>query len=179
MGQNTVFERRRRCSGVGAHNPHDGRSRNTHLGGRWARTLWGFRDGDQAGHRRDLSGDDGSAVAEFVLVSAMLTVLTLSVIQLGLALHVRNTVLDAASEGARFAALADNTLADGATRTRDLIATAIGPGYANDVSATRGEYRGHPSAIVTVHTPLPLIGLVGIPDGLEVSGHAAIEVLRD
>ena len=109
----------------------------------------------------------------------MLTVLTLSVLQLGLALHVRNTTLDAASEGARFASLADNTLADGVTRTRDLIGAALGPGYAEDVSATRGEYLGHPAAIVTVRTPLPLIGLVGIENGLEVSGHAAIEVLRD
>ncbi|HAM26986.1 MAG TPA: pilus assembly protein, partial [Microbacteriaceae bacterium] len=61
--------------------------------------------------------DDGSAVAEFAMVGALLTVLTLSVIQLGLALHIRNTVLDAAAEGARFAALADNGLEDGAART--------------------------------------------------------------
>ena len=116
-------------------------------------------------------------MAEFVLVGAMLTVLTLSVIQLGLALHIRNTVLDAASEGARFGALADNELADGVARTKDLITTALGAGYAADVSATRGSYLGHPAAIVTVRTPLPLIGLVGIENGLEVAGHAAIETL--
>ena len=126
-----------------------------------------------------LSRDDrGSAPAEFVMVGALLTVLTLSVLQLGLALHIRNTVLDAASEGARYASLADNTLADGAGRTRDLITTAIGSGYARDVSAVSGEYLGHPSAIVTVRTPLPLIGLVGIDGGLEVSGHAALETLE-
>ena len=49
--------------------------------------------------RSILRDDGGSAVAEFVMVGALLTVLTLSVIQLGLALHIRNTVLDAASEG--------------------------------------------------------------------------------
>ena len=43
--------------------------------------------------------DTGSAIAEFVMVSALLTVLTLSVLQLGLTLLVRNTVLDAAAEG--------------------------------------------------------------------------------
>ena len=110
-------------------------------------------------------------------MSAMLTILTLSVIQLGLALHIRNTVLDAAAEGARFGALADNELADGVIRTRDLISTALGPGYAQDVSAREGSYLGHPAAVVTVRTPLPLIGLVGIENGLEVSGHAAIETL--
>lgn len=124
-----------------------------------------------------LGDDRGSAPAEFVMVSALLTVLTLSVLQLGFALHVRNTVLDAASEGARYGALADNTLADGAARTRDLITTAIGAGYANDVTATSGSYLEHPAVAVTVRTPLPLIGLVGLDGGLEVTGHAAKETV--
>lgn len=121
--------------------------------------------------------DTGSATAEFVMVGALLTIMTLSVLQLGLALHVRNTVIDAAAEGARFGALADNSLEDGVARTTDLITTALGPDYAADVSASYGSYLGHPASIVTVRTPLPLIGLVGIDDGLEVSGHAAVETL--
>lgn len=111
------------------------------------------------------------------MVGALLTIMTLSVLQLGLALHVRNTVVDAAAEGARFGALADNTLQDGVARTTDLITTALGPGYAGDVTASYGTYLGHPASIVTVRTPLPLIGLVGIDEGLEVSGHAAVETL--
>lgn len=122
-------------------------------------------------------GESGSAAAEFVMVVTLLTVLTLSVIQLGLALLIRNTVLDAASEGARFASLADNGLADGIARTTDLITVALGPGYAQDVSAEYGNYLGHPAAIVSVTAPLPLIGLVGIERGLEVEGHAAVETL--
>jgi Flp pilus assembly protein TadG len=121
--------------------------------------------------------DTGSAIVEFVLVGVLLTVLTLSVIQLGLALLIRNTVLDAASEGARYGALADNNLGDGVERARDLITTALGPGYARDITVARGSYDGQPADIVTVKTPLPLIGLVGIPNGLEVHGHAAIETL--
>lgn len=112
-----------------------------------------------------------------MLVGALLTVLTLSVIQLGFALLIRNTVQDAASEGARYGALADNSIDDGIGRTRDLITTALGPGYAKNVTVARGSYDGYPSDIVTVRTPLPLIGLIGIPDGLEVHGHAAIETL--
>lgn len=127
---------------------------------------------------RKLAADDGSAIAEFVMVGAMLTVLTLSVIQLGLALFIRNTVVDAAAEGARFGALADNSLPDGVLRTRELIRTALGPSYARDVTASLGSYLGHPAIVVTVRTPLPLIGLVGVEGGLEVSGHAAIEELR-
>jgi TadE-like protein len=116
-------------------------------------------------------------VVEFVLVGALLTVLTLSVIQLGLALLIHNTVLDAACEGARYGALADNSIDDGVGRTRDLISTALGPAYARDISVARGSYDGYPADIVTVKTPLPLIGLIGIPNGLEVHGHAAIETL--
>jgi hypothetical protein len=47
--------------------------------------------------RAPLAADAGSAVAEFVMVVSLLTVLTLSVMQLALALHIRNTVLDAAA----------------------------------------------------------------------------------
>ncbi|MEQ1736045.1 MAG: TadE/TadG family type IV pilus assembly protein [Rhodoglobus sp.] len=124
-----------------------------------------------------LADDTGSAIAEFVMVSALLTVLTLSVLQLALALLVRNTALDAAAEGARFAALADNSLADGVARTTDLIGTAIGPGYAGHVTAGIGSYLGHPAVVVSVRAPLPIVGLLGIGGGLEVSGHAAIEHL--
>jgi hypothetical protein len=124
-----------------------------------------------------LRDERGSAIVEFVLVGVLLTILTLSVIQLGLALLIRNTVQDAASEGARYGALADNTIGDGVGRTKELIATAIGSTYAKNVTVERGSYDGYPADIVTVKTPLPLIGLIGIQNGLEVSGHAAIETL--
>jgi Flp pilus assembly protein TadG len=127
---------------------------------------------------RQLSRDEtGSAVVEFTLVGVLLTILTLGVIQLGLALHVRNTVLDAAAEGARFGALADNAPADGVARTRDLIAEAIGADYATDVSVGTGEWMGHPAVTITVRTTLPVVGLLGVGGALEVSGHAAIETL--
>ena len=124
-----------------------------------------------------LRSDRGSAAAEFVLVGTLLTVTTLSVLQLGLALFVRNTVLDAASEGARFGALVGNTPSDGAQRAADLITTALGPSYATDISASVGDFLGAPSAVVTVRSPLPLIGLIGLDDGIEVTGHAALETL--
>jgi hypothetical protein len=112
-----------------------------------------------------------------VLVSALLTILTLSVIQLGLALLLRNTLQDAASEGARYGALADNRPRDGVVRTKQLIEAAVGSAYAKDVRISNGSYDGYPAYIVTVRTPLPLFGLIGIPNGLEVQGHAAVETL--
>ena len=124
-----------------------------------------------------IASERGSAVAEFVMVGAILTVLTVSVLQLALALHVRNTVLDAASEGARFAALADNGPADGVARCRTLITLAIGADYARDISVSTGSWRGDPAVTVTVRTTLPIVGLIGIDGGVEVSGHAVVETL--
>ncbi|MFT7710026.1 TadE/TadG family type IV pilus assembly protein [Clavibacter tessellarius] len=121
--------------------------------------------------------DRGSAPAEFVMVGALLVVLALSVVQLALALHVRTTVLDAAAEGARVAALAGSTRAQGVERTHDLIAAAVGERYAGDVTAATGTVLGHPVVSVTVRTTLPLFGLLGVDRGLEVTGHAAVERL--
>jgi hypothetical protein len=129
------------------------------------------------GSSRRLPGDAerGSAVAEFVMVAALLTALTLAVLQLALALHIRNTVLDAAAEGARYAALADSGLDQGAARSRDLITAALGPGYAADVSASYADVAGQPGVRVRVLARLPLFGLLGMDRGLEVEGHAAVE----
>ncbi|TFC83578.1 pilus assembly protein [Cryobacterium sinapicolor] len=112
------------------------------------------------------------------MVGALLTVLTLGVMQLGLALLVRNTVLDAAAEGARYAALADSGLGEGAARTRELITMSIGSAYATDVEASYADYGGFPSVQVRVVAPLPLLALFGVDRGLEVVGHAAAENLR-
>lgn len=122
--------------------------------------------------------DRGSAVAEFTLVGVLLTVLALAVVQLALALHVRNTLLDAAAEGARFAALAGSSVSDGTARTRDLISAAISAEYARDVRAGTTSVAGVPVVEVTVTATLPVIGLLGVEHGLEVSGHAALETLE-
>lgn len=123
--------------------------------------------------------DHGSAVVENLLVTVLLTTLAFAVVQLALALHVRTTVVDAAAEGARFGALAGNGPADAAERTRALIDTAIGDGYATRVQAGYGDYRGRPSIAVTVEGTLPVIGLIGVGEGLHAVGRAAVETLED
>ncbi len=114
-------------------------------------------------------------MAEFTLVGVLLTVLALAVVQLALALHVRNTLLDAAAEGARYAALAGSSSADGIARTKDLIAAAVSAEYSQDVTIASTSIAGVPALEVTVRATLPVIGLLGLERGLEVSGHAAIE----
>lgn len=128
--------------------------------------------------RWSLADDRGSAPVEFTLVGVLLTVVTLSVLQVALALHVRSTLIDAAAEGARYAALADSSLAEGVERSRDLIGSALGPGYARDVSVAVDESGEIPIVTVSVRSPLPLVGLAGLDGTLEVSGRAALEPLR-
>lgn len=134
------------------------------------------RDHVSSSRRGFVHNDSGSATVEFTLVSVLLVFLTLAVVQVALILHVRNTVADAAAEGARWAALADSNLLAGRTRTAELIGTAVGESYASDVSARFLNWRGQPAVEVTVKTHLPVIGLWGPALALEVSGHAAREV---
>ena len=131
-------------------------------------------------HRRhlpDVVSEQGSAAVEFVFVGILITFLTLGVFQLALTLHVRNTVHDAASEGARWAALADSTPQEGVQRTKDLITVSVGSQFAQDVTATTSMWLDAPTAVITVRTSLPVIGLWGFTNTMEVQGHAATEII--
>lgn len=126
-----------------------------------------------------LADERGSSPVEFVLVGALLTALTLAVLQIALAMYVRNVVHDAAVEGAHHAALADTTLGEGAARTEAVITRAVGAEYAGDVAIGEDTSLGHPSVIVRVRTTLPVLGLLGVPFGLEVEARAPIESFAD
>lgn len=126
---------------------------------------------------RTFADDRGSSAVDFVLVGTLLTALTLAVLQFGLGIYVRNIVHDAAVEGAHYAALADTTLADGAERTRLTITRAVGSKFADDISVEASTALGHPTVHVQVRATLPVLGLIGIPGGMEVSAHAPQETL--
>lgn len=131
------------------------------------------RGTESGGVRGGRGGERGSAVVDFVLVGGLSTVFFLAVIQLTLVLHVRNTLIDAASSGARYGALADRTSADARERTAGLIGTALGADFARDISTSETSFRKIRTLEVTVRAPLPVIGLIGPVAGLEVRGHAA------
>ncbi|HEX5534278.1 MAG TPA: TadE family protein [Actinomycetales bacterium] len=122
--------------------------------------------------RRD---DSGAAIVDFVLVGALLTLVFVGIIQLGTVLHVRNTLIDCAAEGARYGAFADRTPADGAARTRDLIRASLSPRFADDVRAGHADMDGVRTVEVRVRAPLPVIGLLGPSGFLTVSGHGVEE----
>lgn len=116
----------------------------------------------------------GAAVVDFVLVGALVTVIFVVLLQLTLALHVRNTVADAASTAARYGALGDRTPDDARDRATTLVAGALGPGYLQEVSVGVESRNGLEVLHVTISAPLPVLGLIGPSRSLEVSGHAVI-----
>jgi len=127
---------------------------------------------------RALAIDRGSAAAEFALVSALLATLTLAVLQLALALHVRNTIADAAAEGARASALIGATDADGVLRAKSLISSTLDEAYAREVVLTRSASGEGVVIEITVRAPLPVLGLIGPANAMEVTGRATAEPLR-
>jgi len=123
----------------------------------------------------DTSGrEHGAAVVDFVLVGALLTMFFVSIIQLALILHVRNTLIDAAASGARYGTLADRSADDARRRTGELIGTALNADFARDIETREVTFQGLRTLEVTVRAPLPVIGLIGPREGLEDTGHAAI-----
>ena len=126
------------------------------------------RSADAAGSER------GSAVVDFVLVGGLLTMFFLAIIQLALVLHIRNTLIDAAASGARYGTLADRSAEDARRRTGELIGTALSMDFAQDIRTREVTFHGLRTLEVTVKAPMPVIGLIGPRDMLEVKGHAPI-----
>lgn len=119
--------------------------------------------------------DAGAAVADFAMVSGLVALLFVAVLQLGLALHVRNTLVSCASEGARFGARAGAKPGDGAARARELISRSLSPRFARDVSAAVVEVDGVQVVSVRVVAPVPVLGPLGPDRALAVVGRAFLE----
>lgn len=120
--------------------------------------------------------DDGNVVVEFVLVSILVVTIAMGVIQLAVALHVRNMLISAASEGARLAATNDRGLDDGVARTENLLSGSLG-GYDVQVTAADTVIDGALATQVTVTAPVPMFGFWGIGT-MSVSGRALEEADR-
>jgi hypothetical protein len=109
------------------------------------------------------------------LVSVVLVGLFLAVVQVGLFLHVRNTLVACAAEGARYAANADRGLSDGEARTAALIAESLSDRYSEAITSRYVTSGGAQLVEIEVTTTLPVFGLLGVERGLTVTGHAVEE----
>lgn len=120
--------------------------------------------------------ESGSAVVEFTLVCLVLIPLVLGIIQVGLCLHVRNTLASATSEGARTAARDGATLLDGTQAAQNRIADTLAGGYVADVTGRPTVVDGVPGVEVRASAVVPALGLFGPAVTIEVSGRAVSEV---
>lgn len=124
---------------------------------------------------RSTRAERGAAVADFTMVSVLVVVLFLAVFQLGLALHTRNTLISCASEGARLGARADAVAGQGVSRTESLISSSLSPRYARHVTSRVTVVAGVRVVEVRVVAPVPVLGLLGPTDRLDVVGRAFLE----
>lgn len=123
-----------------------------------------------------LGDDRGSAVVDFTLTSTLLLFVFLAVFQLGLALHVRNTLISCAAEGARYGAREGSSAQQGEDRARDLITRSLSWRYASSVSSrVDTTSSGVQVVVVDVEAPVPVVGLIGPSSGFDVSGRAFLE----
>ncbi|BAW92639.1 TadE family protein [Actinomyces sp. Chiba101] len=121
------------------------------------------------------SGEEGSAIAEFVMVGALVIAVAVALLQLALGLYARNVLTDAAGEGARRAALAGGTEEEASARVRALVGAALADDYVTDVRVRRVVRDGLPVVEVEASAPLPVLGLLGPGGTLRVSGRALDE----
>ncbi len=107
------------------------------------------------------------------MTMVLVVFLGLGVMQMALALHVRNTLIEAAAEGARLAARSDTSLSDGTARAESLAHASLG-GIDAQATAQTGILAGADTVVVTLTAPIPLIGLWG-PAQTTVQGTALAE----
>ncbi|MGP5671418.1 TadE family protein [Brachybacterium alimentarium] len=111
-------------------------------------------------------------MAEFPMVAVLIILIALAVVQAALVLHTRNTLIDAAVQGAHHASLVGAAPDDGAARAEQLVQQRFGSSY--QVAATASE---DADSTITVHVraTLPLVGLFGPAGTLRVEGRALDE----
>lgn len=117
-------------------------------------------------------------MVDFVLVMLLLVPLVLGIVQVGLVLHVRNTLTAAASDGARAGAPIDARPVDAVNRTRELIRGVLADQYADRVSAHDVLRAGVWTVEVNVRADVPALGLFGPTVPLAIDGHAVKEVVE-
>ena len=89
--------------------------------------------------RAGVRGDDGVAVVEFVMISALLVFLLFGVLQVAAVLYVRSVVAASAADGARYAAAAGIGAGAGGARADQLMAQAVSGSLSSDIPCTGRE----------------------------------------
>lgn len=110
------------------------------------------------------------------MVAVLVLVIAVAVVQLGLFVHVRNSLTDVAGAAARYGALEGNSERQAQERAAVLVAREFGASYPADVSVSASTDAGG-SRIITVRivASVPLLGLLGPGGSLATEGRAMDE----
>ena len=84
-------------------------------------------------------------------------------------------LISCASEGARLGARADAVDGEGVARTESLISASLSARYARHVTSSETVVDGVRVVEVRVVAPVPVLGLLGPDDRLDVVGRAFLE----
>lgn len=103
----------------------------------------------------------------------LIALTTVAVIQVG---YFRNLMTDAAVDGARVAANADGTLAEGAEQAKRQLVLALGSADSVAATAKLKDSDGLAVASVTLTAPIPALGLILSPATIEVTADATLEL---
>jgi len=106
------------------------------------------------------------------MVAVLIVLIALLIVQAALLVHTRNTLVDAAVQGAHHASLIGSSPQDGAERAERLIEERFRGGLDADATATQG-----PDGVIRVEVSatLPLVGLLGPAGAMNVQGRALDE----
>ncbi len=121
--------------------------------------------------------DDGTAVVEFVLVGALLLLLTFGAVQVGLVLHARNVLAADAAEGARHAAELGVAVDAGAAHAEELAHRTV-PGATRTLSCSARQTAGPAGVLLAEVTCHADVRLAFVPIGavqLTATGRAVKE----
>src|SRR5699024_11969955 len=112
----------------------------------------------------------GPILPQSAMHTALITLLSYTILHLVVIINPRNTIIDAASAGPRHAALAARALADGKHRATQSLTTSIpnaSTAYVTVNRETSGEL-----ITVTIDHQIPLLGFITGPIPLSATAHA-------
>lgn len=115
---------------------------------------------------RTLRLEKGSAVVDFVLVAPILLLTSVTVVAILLANFAQMVLLDSAGEGARFAAMADQSAGDGCRRAQELANSALGEVWKVQANCSIDDSAMPVSARVQLVATLPGLGF--LPETIRV-----------
>jgi Flp pilus assembly protein TadG len=124
---------------------------------------------------RRRSTERGSATTEFVLVMLVLVPLVFGIFHLGLYLHVRNTLIACAHEGAREQANYDSPPGAGVQEARDCITESLSAGMAQNITTDTVYVSGQEVTVVRVRAKFPAMGPWTRSLYITAEGHAVKE----